>query len=266
VIQVDADPRAFRIDLAAALPIQADAAAFLEDLVELVGPTPERSARAAWLDRVHHDRQAWRERYAHIAAAGGSGGPMRPEAVLAAINTLAPVDATVVADTGYAAAWSGALIDMKKAGHGYLRADGSLGWAFPAALGVQLARPGSRVIVVIGDGGIGYHLGEIETALRLNLPVVVVILNNRSLAFEYHVQSLLYGEVVGEVDDFRDIDYGRIARSFGARGVRVTTAPEFEAAFAKALEGHLVTFIDAVVDREAIGPVTRYDNVRTRAL
>ena len=110
-------------------------------------------------------------------------------------------DAVLVADTGYAAAWAGALAEIRKAGRHFLRADGSLGWAFPASLGAQLAAPDKQVICVTGDGGFGYHIGDIETALRLELPVIVVILNNQTLAFEEHVQTLLYGHVVPEVND-----------------------------------------------------------------
>ena len=136
-------------------------------------------------------------------------------------------DAVIVADTGYAAAWAGALAEVRVAGRQFLRADGSLGWAFPAALGAQLAAPDKQVICVTGDGGFGYHVGELETAIRLNLPVVVIILNNQTLAFEAHVQALLYGKVVTEVNDFHDVDYGKVARAFGANGFRVTTAAGF---------------------------------------
>jgi acetolactate synthase-1/2/3 large subunit len=155
---------------------------------------------------------------------------------------------------------------MKVAGRHFLRADGSLGWAFPASLGAQLAAPGRQVVCVTGDGGFGYHIADLETALRLELPVVVVVLNNQTLAFEAHVQTLLYGKMVPEVDDFCDVDYAQVARAFGARGTRVTTAAEFRHALAQGLERKGPTVIDALIDREAMAPVTRYDRVRTREL
>ncbi len=128
-----------------------------------------------------------------------------------------PTTPSLVADTGYAAAWAGALAEIEAAGRHFLRADGSLGWAFPASLGAQLAVPDKQVICIIGDGGFGYHIGDLETALRLHLPVIVVILNNQTLAFEAHVQTLLYGHLVPEVDDFLDVDYGQVARASGRR-------------------------------------------------
>jgi acetolactate synthase-1/2/3 large subunit len=264
VIHVDADPSAFGVNFPTDLAIHADARAFLEDLTAAAERAPER--RTAWLGRLSSDRRAWTDRRDKQAAHDGTSGTMRPEAVLAAVDELAPEDALFLADTGYAAAWAGALIELKRAGQGYLRADGSLGWAFPAGLGAQLAQPDRPIVVVTGDGGFGYHLSELETALRLRLPVIVVVLDNQTLAFEVHVQELLYSEVVGEVDDFADTDYAAVARAFGANGVRVRTATEFREAFRGALQRDKVTVIDAIIAREAIGPVTRYDQVRDREL
>jgi acetolactate synthase I/II/III large subunit len=247
----------------------ADAGAFLDAMLEAcdrmdAGP-PDTSPK--YLARIAQERDAWRERRAGLARRDGTDGrPMRPEAVMAAIGGQIADDAVLVADTGYAAAWAGALADVNKAGRHFLRADGSLGWAFPASLGAQLAVPDKQVICVIGDGGFGYHIGDLETALRLQLPVIVVVLNNQTLAFEAHVQTLLYGKLVAEVDDFYDVDYGQVARAFGAAGVRVTTAAEFSRALAQGLERRVPTVIDTVIDREAMAPVTRYDSVRQREL
>jgi acetolactate synthase-1/2/3 large subunit len=265
VVHVDADPSVLQLNFPTDVAIHADAAAFLEDLeVALDGRTAERPA---WLERVHDEQAQWTTAREEMASADGRDGTlMRPEAVLAAIDELAPDDTLFLADTGYAAAWSGALIALKSAGQGYLRADGSLGWAVPASMGAQLALPDRPIVAITGDGGFGYHVGEIETALRLGLPVIIVVLNNQTLAFEVHVQELLYNEVVEEVDDFVDVDYGAVARAFGADGVRVRTAAEFRDAFRTALGRNRITVIDAVIDRKAIGPVTRYDAVRDREL
>jgi acetolactate synthase I/II/III large subunit len=265
VVHVDADPSALGINFPTDVGIHADARSFLEDLAT-AGGEGRAPSRTAWLDRVMEERRSWHDRRDELARKDGTDGTMRPEAVLAAIDELAADDTLFLADTGYAAAWAGALIELKRAGQGYLRADGSLGWSFPAGLGAKLAAPDRPVIVITGDGGFGYHLSEIETALRLGLPIVVVILDNQTLAFEVHVQELLYKEVVEEVDDFVDVDYGAVARAFGAKGVRVRTASEFRDAFRDALHSDRLTVIDAIIAREAIGPVTRYDQVREREL
>jgi len=182
------------------------------------------------------------------------------------LDELMADEAIVVADTGYASAWAGALLELRTAGRNFLRADGSLGWAFPGSLGAQMAAPEKQVICVIGDGGFGYNVTEIETMLRMQLPVTVVILNNQTLAFELHVQELLLNHAVNEVDDFLDTDYGAVARAFGANGTRVTNAAEFRHALTASFESRGPSVIDVVIDRDAIPPATRYDTVRTREL
>ena len=269
LIHVDVSPDVIGLNFPTELGLVADARAFLEALVEAadrlgVGPAESVIAHGRQLAA---ERASWRDVRAALATQDGmDGGPMRPEAMIEVLNATLADDAVLVADTGYSAAWAGALIETRRAGRNFIRADGSLGWAFPAALGAQLAVPGQQVVCVTGDGGFGYHIGDIETAIRMQLPVIVVILNNRTLAFEEHVQDLLYGKVVAEVNSFHDVDYGAIARAFGANGFRVTNIDEFRRALAVGLERRLPTIIDAVIDRGAIAPVTRYDRVRIREL
>jgi len=269
LIHVSVDPDVVGLNFPTSIGLVADARAFLEALLDACDRSEvlPSAASAAYVEALSQERSAWRERRAGLAARDGNdGGPMRPEAIMAEVGARMANDAVLVADTGYSAAWAGALAEVKTAGRQFLRADGSLGWAFPASMGAQLAAPDKQVICVTGDGGFGYHIGDIETALRLRLPVIVIVLNNQTLAFERHVQDLLYGKVVNEVNDFLDVDYGLVARSFGAQGVRVSNLAEFSRAFALGLERRGPTIIDAVIDRDAIAPVTRYDRVRVREL
>lgn len=269
LIHVTLDPEAIGLNFSPKLGIAADARAFLEAIMIASDRHALRASSQAShnLDALRHARRAWHVRRAELASRDGNdGGPMRPEAVMAAIDEMIADDAIVVADTGYSAAWAGALTEVKIAGRQFIRADGSLGWAFPAALGAQFAAPNREVVCVTGDGGIGYHIADIETALRHQVPAIVVVLNNGTLAFEAHVQAHLYGHVVSAVDDFCDVDYGQVARAFGAFGTRVTNAADFRKALALGLERRGPTIIDAVIDREAMAPVTRYDKVREREL
>ena len=80
-------------------------------------------------------------------------------------------DGILVADTGYSGIWTGTMIDFNGAGQSYQRAAGSLGWAFPASLGAQCAAGPRKVVCFTGDGGFYYHLAELETARRCNIPL-----------------------------------------------------------------------------------------------
>lgn len=268
VIHVDVSAQQIGHNFQIALGIQADAKVFLEDLAAQIEESDalraREEARRHWFAENVQRKDAWTEQFLKVSAKDGR--PMAPEAVVRVLQEEAPEDALVLADTGYAAAWVGALYEVRQPGQGFLRSDGSLGWAVPAAFGAQIAQPSRPVISVTGDGGFGYHVGELETAVRLGLPSILVVLNNSSLAFEYHIQELLYGEAVREVDDFAEVDHAAVARAFGAEGVRVSTGPEMRAALRQALASRRPVVIDAVIDKAAIAPVTRYDAVRERQL
>jgi acetolactate synthase I/II/III large subunit len=269
LIHVTVDPDAIGLNFETSHGLVADARSFLEAVVAACDRRNAQpsAAAAANRDMLAQARSAWQQRRVDLAARDGNDGtPMRPEAVMDAVDEMTAPDSLLVADTGYAAAWAGALSEVKIAGRDFIRADGSLGWAFPASLGAQFAAPDRQVVCITGDGGIGYHIADIETALRHKLPVVVVVLNNGTLAFEAHVQTHLYGHLVAAVNDFCDVDYGQVARAFGASGTRVSNATEFRAALADGLQRRGPTVIDVVIDREAMAPVTRYDKVREREL
>jgi acetolactate synthase-1/2/3 large subunit len=269
IIHVSIDPDVIGMNFPTELGLVADARTFLEavlDASERLEVLPSQAINEH-ADHLATERAAWHERRLGLAAQDGNdGNPMRPEAIMAALDRHLADDVVLVADTGYSSAWAGALAEIKQAGRHFMRADGSLGWAFPAALGAQLAEPDRQVVCITGDGGFGYHIGDIETAIRHQLPVIVIILNNQTLAFEEHVQGMLYGKVVPSVNEFVDINYGAIARAFGANGFRVANLEELERALAHGLTRSGPTIIDAVIDREAIAPVTRYDRVRIREL
>ena len=104
--------------------------------------------------------------------------PIRPDRLCAELSAALPKDAILVADTGYSGIWTSTLIDLDGAGQTYLRAAGSLGWAFPAALGAKCAAPGRKVVCFCGDGALYYHLTELETARRRGIAVTLIVNNN----------------------------------------------------------------------------------------
>ncbi|MCX5818930.1 MAG: thiamine pyrophosphate-binding protein [Deltaproteobacteria bacterium] len=264
VLQIDTDPAVFDVTYATAVRLVADARLALEALGREMKGQALGAEAAVWATAARRKAQAWREEVKAAtdrAAAGPSLSPLEVIAVLASHNR----GITIVADTGYMAAWTGVLYPTVRPGS-YFRAIGSLGWALPASLGVQLARR-EKVVCVTGDGGIGYHLADIETAVRLRLPVVVVVLDNGCLGFEYHEQKYRYqGRVIPEANDLTDADYAAAARALGADGLRVRTRAEFERAFKAALESDRPTVIDVIVDREAFPPVTNFEKTLVRTI
>jgi acetolactate synthase-1/2/3 large subunit len=173
---------------------------------------------------------------------------------------MAPDD-LIAADTGAHGGWVGALFPVK-AGRSMLRANGSLGWVFPGAMGAALAAPQRRTVAVSGDGGMLYHIAEFETALRCDIPIVAVVLNNASLASERHTQESRFRRVITEVCDYRDVDFAAVARAFGAHGTRVTDRADLADAVRDALATNMPALIDVRTSRDAHSPSANHDTTR----
>jgi acetolactate synthase-1/2/3 large subunit len=184
--------------------------------------------------------------------------PIRPERLAAEFTRHLPGDALLVTDTGHSGMWTGGMVDLTSPGQGFIRAAGSLGWGLPATLGAQVAQPGRPVILWTGDGGLWYHIGELETAARWKIPAVTVVNNNRSLNQEINVYSRAYGGSLhgrhGELWHFRDTDFAAVAESMGVLGLTVTKASDFESALEKALASKGPALINVVTEIEAMAP------------
>lgn len=253
VVHIDIDGTELGRHYPRTTPVLGDAKVVLQSMLDLADPTADRST---WNDRV---RKLVSEYFAEFAALMESDAdPMRPERLCRELSGLLPPDALLMADTGHAGMWTGGMVDLR-AGQGFLRAAGSLGWGLPAAIGAQLGAPNQRVILFTGDGGFWYHVGEIETAVRWGVPVVILVNNNRSLNQEIHPYTHAYGGALRgrhhELWHFEDLDLAAVAQSMGATGIRVTRPSELEGALAKALDANGPVVLDVVTDIEALAPL-----------
>src|SRR5207302_11430117 len=113
-----------------------------------------------------------------VALTEKNTAPSAVERLCAEVTRALPLDGILVGDTGYSGIWTGTMIELNGAGQTYLRAAGSLGWAFPASLGAKCAAGDRKVICFTGDGGFYYHLAELESARRCGIAVTVIVNNN----------------------------------------------------------------------------------------
>jgi acetolactate synthase-1/2/3 large subunit len=266
ILHIDVDTNVLGATYREEISVQADAKLALQALVKEARQRNLSGERTAWARQATERVQAWNEELQRLASRSPEES-IHPVAVMSALRAaLDPTD-ILVADTGYMGAWTGAAFPVTAAGRQYIRAAGSLGWSFPASLGAALGAPGRHVACVTGDGGFGYHLSELETALRRHIPVLVVVLNNRALAFEYHSQKYLYdNHVIPYVNDFVDVDYSAVARAFGARGHRITDPRELPDKMREALHTDVPTLLDVIVDKEEYAPVTNFERVSARSI
>jgi acetolactate synthase I/II/III large subunit len=183
--------------------------------------------------------------------------PIRVERLCDEITRALPSDAIVVADTGYSGIWTGTMIELNGAGQTYLRAAGSLGWAFPASLGAKCGAPGRKVLCFTGDGGFYYHLAELESARRAGIAVTVVVNNNSGFGQNLTGVRRIAGNRPGRGEElirFGPTDFTAVAQSFGVRGIRVEQPSEIAPALAEALAASEPIVVDVVTDFEPRAP------------
>ena len=123
-----------------------------------------------------------------------------------------------------------------------------LGWGSPAAIGAAIAldKP-KRVIQFVGDGAFGYSVSDLEVMVRLNLPVVTILLNNDILGWIKHIQRDHYAENYVSTD-FAHVDFATVARGFGTRDYTVRTLDEFDQCLAKEASPEGPAVIDVISD------------------
>jgi acetolactate synthase-1/2/3 large subunit len=243
IIQIDIDPLEIGRNYPGVIGILSDVRAGLEALAT----DADAMKHDDWLAHTQKFVDEWRVEAEK--ARSSEQIPMRPERLVKELNEVLPKDAIVIADTGYAALWTGTLLYLRDPAQQYFRAAGSLGWSFPASLGAKCAAPDKPVICFTGDGGFFYHLPELETARRRNIKTVTIVNNNHCLSQGLRNLNIAYeGRAEpnrkGECYEYRETDFAKVAQSFDCFGVTVDKPQDFGKAFEAAMKSELPAVID----------------------
>jgi len=256
IIHLDLDPSEIGRNYPAT-PLLGDVRTVLSQLLAIDAPAAQPH-RAAWLERVQQMVKDWRREAA--PKLNSDALPIRPERVCAEISRALPEGGVVVCDTGHSGIWAGTMIDFTKPGQRLIRSAGSMGWGFPAALGVKCALPDTPVICFTGDGAFYYHIAELETAARYGINIVVVVNNNSALSQEIPLYEAGYRgrreKRAREMWAFNEIDFAKVAQSFGCLGVRVKHPSALAGSLEHALGAGRPVVIDVVTDHTVMGELS----------
>lgn len=247
-IQIDIDPSQLGRNYANTFGLLGDARDSLRRLIGHLGEEVRKEAWAAEARRIIGEYRASVEPLRNSAAV-----PIRPERLCKEISGVLPANAIIVADTGYSAIWACSMIETTSMGQTSIRAAGSLGWAFPAALGAKCAAPERPVICFAGDGALMYHLTELETAKRWGINTVTVVNNNSAFAQSIVGIDKAYGGKRGNKEEvylFNPVNFANLAREFGCFGIRVTDPAAIAGAIRQALASGLPAIVDVVTDHK----------------
>ncbi|MGH2394191.1 MAG: thiamine pyrophosphate-binding protein, partial [Candidatus Limnocylindria bacterium] len=251
-IQLDIDPE----ELGRNYPLQAallgDAKVTLQKLIATL--TPARP-RQQWLSRAQELVNEYRQESDQMRSSDAV--PIRPERICKEISDWLPEGGVLLSDTGHSGMWTGQMIRLTRPGQRFLRCAGSLGWGFPATLGVKCALPDRPVVGFCGDGGFYYHLAELETAARFNINAIMVVNNNYALNQEKRLFDEAYhGQQRGRATEMwhfsHQVNFARVAEAMGCVGIRVEHPDEIRPALDKALASNCPAVVEVISDVDAM--------------
>ncbi len=225
IIQVDVDPSSISKNVQTDVPIVGDVREVLSEMVRLLkesGDRPDPAATAQWVK----DITLWRSKKC-LAYTTKKTGPIQPQAVIERVAEAAGNDAYFSTDVGEHQMWAAQYLKFKKPRHWCTSGGlGTMGYGFPAALGVQVAHPEAQSVLFTGDGSIQMNIQELATAKQYGLKPKIFLLNNGYLGMVAFWQRTFYeGHLSESVMDVQP-DFVKLVESYGHVGLRATTYGE----------------------------------------
>jgi acetolactate synthase-1/2/3 large subunit len=255
IVHIDVDPsvpgRNYKVDV----PLVGDARLVLAALNESL----EGFRRLDDLSLVEEKKRA--KFAAFEALAASTDVPIRPERVVLETSKNLDDDAVVVADPGTPCPYFSAYHVVRGTGRRYFsnRAHGALGYSLSAAVGAHFGRPSVKTVAVMGDGSFGMCAGELETVVRLKLPITFVVISNAVYGWIKAGQRSGYQKRYFSVD-FSATDHAAVAAAFGMKSWRVTDPTQLGSALRRAFSAGEPTLVDVVCQplHEARAPVSEW--------
>jgi len=249
IIHVDIDPTSISKTINAHIPVVGLIDVVLEQLLaELEEQNFEinQEENQAWWQQVNEWRAVKSISYHQ------PDGKIKPQKVIEKIYEITEGEAYICSDVGqhqmFAAQYYPFAKPRQWINSGGL---GTMGFGFPAAMGVKMAFPDSHVVCVTGDGSIQMNIQELSTCLQYNLPVVIVSLNNRSLGMVRQWQDMIYGGRHSSSYMESLPDFVKLAEAYGHVGIQINTLDELDEKLQQAFDTrNRLVFVDVLVDEK----------------
>lgn len=246
-IHIDIDPASISKNVVVDIPIVGDAKVVLNQILDELKKADvdwEKKHRR-WLERINY----WMREYPLTYER--SDQVIKPQMVVETIYDLTQGKAYICTEVGQHQMWAAQFYKHKYPRH-FISSGGlgTMGFGFPAAIGVQVAHPDALVIDIAGDGSFQMNLQELATVAQYNLPVKVIIINNGYLGMVRQWQQLFFDRVYSETDISIQPDFVKLAEAYGIRGMRVEKPSELKTALKEAFEYKGAVVVDVRVDRE----------------
>ena len=247
IIHIDIDPVSIDKIVRTNLSIVADAK---QALLALVARLKERNyTRPAAIKDWQEQVKTWKRE--HPLGYKKNGDVIKPQFVVEKLYELSRGKAVIATEVGQNQMWAAQFFQYNEP-NCFLTSGGlgTMGFGFPAAIGAQVACPGSLVIDVAGDGSIQMNIQELGTAVQNKLPVKIAILNNGFLGMVRQWQEKFYQKRYSQTVLNDNPDFLKIAEAYGAKGLRARTVAEVEGVIKEAFATEGVVVMDFIVDKE----------------
>lgn len=247
IIHIDIDPAIINKSVRADLAIVSDCKSVLEFLNRCITDGHFKIPEEQLSDWLHQIMQWKRE----VPLGYCKSEKIKPQEVIEKLYRLTGGEAIITTDVGQHQMWTAQFYRFDHprtfVSSGGL---GTMGFGLPAAIGAQVACPNKLVIDIAGDGSIQMNVQELATAVHYHLPVKVVILNNHFLGLPRQWQELFYGRRYFQTDMTHAPDFVKLAKAYGAHGLRATRPEEVETLLRQGLDTPGVVVMDFHVEPE----------------
>ena len=239
IIQIDVDVVEMNKNVMISAGVVGDIKVVLDRLNERL----EQQDHAKWVTKI----QEYKEKYPLVYHKDVLSGPF----VVEEIYRQTKGEAIISTEVGQHQMWAAQFYKYTKP-RTFLTSGGlgTMGYGLGAALGAKSGREDKVVVNIAGDGCFRMNMNEIATAVRHNIPVIQVVINNHVLGMVRQWQNLFYGQRYSATVLNDAVDFVKLAEAMGAEGIRATTQEEFKSAFEKAMNLGRPVVIDCQIDSD----------------
>lgn len=256
IVHLDSDPGVIGANYPTEVAVVSDARLGLEAIVAAIAGQTRQTDAAT---RVAAAKKRKFDAFNTLAYSDAT--PIRPERVIATLQRHLPPDAVIVADPGTPCPYVSGYYEFLKPGRHFIsnRAHGALGYAMSGAVGAQLGRPNAKVVALMGDGSFGFTAGELETIVRLGVPITMMVFSNAVFGWIKAGQKAGFGERYFSVD-FNRTDHAKVAEAFGVKAWTVADPNDLDNTLKAALAHDGPSLIDVIAQplNEARAPVSEW--------
>ena len=239
IIQIDVDPAEINKNIMVDASIIGD----VKEVLKRLNARLEAQKHGEWISYIRDLKEKHPLKYDENVLTGPY--------VVEEIYKETQGDAIIVTEVGQHQMWAAQYYKYSKP-HTLLTSGGlgTMGYGLGASLGAKMGRPDKTVINIAGDGCFRMNMNEIATAVRYNIPIVQVVINNHVLGMVRQWQNLFYGQRYAQTVLQDAVDFVKLAEAMGAVGIRVEKKEEFAPALQKAIAMGKPVVIDCIIDQD----------------